>query len=119
MKILAIDDDRAIVEIIGMVLEEEGFEVATLTDGAKVFETLGDFRPDLVLLDVMLGGLDGREICGRIKMDERYSGIPVIMISASHDLQHTLKLPNAPQAFIAKPFDINNLVNVVKAQLAA
>jgi len=119
MKILAIDDDHDIVEIMRMILEEEGFEVATLTNGLKVLDFIRTSRPDLILLDVMLGGVDGREICTQIKTDKEFGNIPVIMVSASHDLQQTLKLPNSPDGFIAKPFDIDVFVEKVKAQLAA
>lgn len=117
-KILAVDDDREIVEVIRIILEDEGYEVSTLTNGLNVLNVVSSFRPDLILLDVMLGGVDGREICRAIKSHSIFKYIPVVMISASHNLQNLLKLPGSPNDFLSKPFDIDNLVKKVKAQLA-
>lgn len=118
-KILAVDDDNDIVDIIRIILEDEGYEVATLTNGNNVLSEIAAFRPDLILLDVMLGGIDGREVCKAIKEDSNYKDIPVVMISASHNLHNLLKLPGSPNDFIAKPFDIDHLIKKVKAQFAA
>jgi len=119
MKILAVDDDRDIVDVIQIILEDEGYEVSTLTSGIDVLSAIASIRPDLILLDVMLGGIDGRDICRQIKTHEIFKNIPVVMISASHNLQSLLRLPDSPNDFIAKPFDIDSLVKTVKAQLAA
>jgi len=118
-KILAVDDDNDIVDIIKIILEDEGYEVSTLTSGRNVLNVISSFRPDLILLDVMLGGMDGREICKAIKSHQLFKNIPVVMISASHNLQNLLKLPGSPNDFLPKPFDIDNLVKTVKAQFAA
>ncbi|MES2457037.1 MAG: response regulator [Bacteroidota bacterium] len=119
MKILVVDDDVDIVEVIRIILEDEGYEVSTLTSGVDVLNVISTIRPDLILLDVMLGGIDGRDICTQIKNHTVFHSIPVVMISASHNLQGLLKLPSAPNDFIAKPFDIDNLIRIVKAQLVA
>ncbi|WP_442591588.1 response regulator transcription factor [Pedobacter sp. AW31-3R] len=118
-KILAVDDDNDILDVIRIILEDEGYEVSTLTDGKKVFEYVNNDKPDLILLDVMLGGVDGRDICRALKSDAVYNQIPIIMISASHNMDSFLTMPGSPNDFLAKPFDINNLINTVKAQLAA
>jgi DNA-binding response OmpR family regulator len=118
-KILAVDDDNDIVDIIKIILEEEGYEVSTLTSGKNVFNVISSLRPDLILLDVMLGGMDGREICKAIKAHSLFKSIPVVMISASHNLQNLLKLPGSPNDFLSKPFDIDSLISKVKAQFAA
>jgi DNA-binding response OmpR family regulator len=117
-KILAVDDDTEIVEVIKIILEDEGYEVSTLTNGKNVLNVVSSLRPDLILLDVMLGGMDGREICKSIKSHAIFKYIPIVMISASHNLQSLLKLPGSPNDFLSKPFDIENLVSKVKAQLA-
>lgn len=119
MKILAVDDDSDIVEVIKIILEDEGYEVSTLTSGVEVLNVIATLKPDLVLLDVMLGGIDGRDICRQIKNHVLFKDIPVVMISASHNLQNLLKLPDSPNDFIAKPFDIELLIKTVKAQFAA
>ncbi len=118
-KILAVDDDRDIVDIIKIVLEDEGFEVSTLTNGRNVLNVISLLKPDLVLLDVMLGGVDGRDICKAIKSHSLFKNIPVVMISASHNLQSFLQLPGSPNDFLSKPFDIDSLVRKVKEQFAA
>lgn len=117
-KILAVDDDPDIVEVIKIILEEEGYEVSTLTSGINILNIISTTRPDLILLDVMLGGMDGREICKSIKSHSIFKFIPVVMISASHNLKNVLKLPGSPNDFLSKPFDIEQLLMKVKYQLS-
>jgi DNA-binding response OmpR family regulator len=90
-----------------------------LDTGLEVLQTIQNYHPDLVLMDVMLGGMDGRIICSNIKNADETKNLPVILISASHDLAKSLNQHVAPNDFIAKPFDIDNLINRVKTQLAA
>jgi DNA-binding response OmpR family regulator len=116
-RVLVIDDDEDILDIIRIILEDEGYQVTTLNNGTKVSENITASRPDLILLDVMLGGMDGREICKDLKSNALFNLIPIIMISASHNLQEQVLQPRFANAFIPKPFDIDNLVNVVNAQL--
>jgi len=118
-KILAVDDDNDILDVIRIILEEEGYEVVTLANGKHVFDIVKETSPDLILLDVMLGGLDGRDICRALKEDESFKKIPVVMISASHNLNNLLLMPGAPDNFLAKPFDIDHLLEMVKIQLTA
>jgi DNA-binding response OmpR family regulator len=118
-KILAVDDDKDILEILQLILEDSGYEVETLSDGNYLFERIDANTPDLILLDIMLGNLDGRELCKAVKTNNETQAIPVILISASHNVSDTLNSKGAPNAFIAKPFDINVLLNTVKGQLAA
>lgn len=117
-KILTVDDDPDIVEVIKIILEGEGYEVSTLTSGRNVLNVISSIRPDLILLDVMLGGMDGREICRSIKSHSIFKYIPIVMISASHNLQNLLKLPGSPNDFLSKPFDIEHLLMKVKNQLS-
>ncbi|OCX51804.1 histidine kinase [Mucilaginibacter sp. PPCGB 2223] len=120
-KILVLDDDLAILDALGDVLEYGGYDVCKLSRGDEIFEQIEDYHPDLILLDVMLADRDGREICKQIKLDENHeiSNIPVIMISATHDLSKVLNQRGAPDDFVAKPFDIDNLLNKIELQLAA
>ena len=113
------DDDHDIVDIIKIILEDEGYEVNTLTNGRDVLKSIENDRPDLILLDVMLGGIDGRDICKAIKSDVLLSSIPIVMISASHNLHNLLTEKGSPNDFLAKPFDIDNLIKKVNAQFAA
>jgi DNA-binding response OmpR family regulator len=117
-RILAVDDDNDIVDIIKIILEDEGYEVSTLTNGRDVMQAISLQRPDLILLDVMLGGIDGRDICRDIKNDALLSDIPIVMISASHNLHNLLTEQGSPDDFLAKPFDIDHLIKKVKKQFA-
>jgi DNA-binding response OmpR family regulator len=118
-RILAIDDDLSILSVLRDLLEYEGYEVSTLSRGEKVMDELENHHPDLILLDVMLAGMDGRDICRSIKEKIETHNIPVILISATHNLSDSLKLEGAPDDFIAKPFDIRILMQKIEQQLAA
>lgn len=118
-RILAVDDDHDILEVLQFILEDSGYEVDTLTDGHYLMETIRDKHPDLILLDIMLGNLDGRELCKAVKKEAATHDIPVIMISASHTVGSTLNQENGPNDFVAKPFDINVLLNSIKRQLSS
>jgi DNA-binding response OmpR family regulator len=118
-KILVLDDDADILEIISYILMDKGYEVVTLSGGEEIFQTISKFHPNLVLMDVMLGNMDGRIICSELKQRSETSSLPVILISASHDLAQSLRQEGAPNDFIAKPFDIDRLVKKVEQQLAA
>ncbi|MCO5951199.1 response regulator [Mucilaginibacter flavidus] len=118
-KILVLDDDDDILEIISILLVDNGYEIRTLSSGDTVFENIKDFQPDLILMDVMLAGMDGRAICKDIKENHLTYFLPVILISGTHDLAGALHLQGAPNDFVAKPFDIDHLLQVVDKQLAA
>lgn len=120
-RVLAVDDNRDILDVIELILEDSGFEVETLTTGHGLFEKIKEINPDIILLDIMLGDLDGRELCEQVKMRPETSMIPVILISASHNMADSVaqKQKGAPNAFIAKPFDINDLIGAVEFHTAA
>jgi DNA-binding response OmpR family regulator len=116
-KILVLDDDKDHLHIVSFILTESGYDVRTLSHGETIFEEIADFRPDLILMDVMLAGLDGRIICRNIKENPLLSSMPVILISITHNLAESMHLPGAPNDYIAKPLDIDRLLNSVKKQL--
>jgi len=118
-KILIIDDDPDILDILSLLLAGEGYEVRALSCGDTVFDDIKDFQPDLILMDVMLAGMDGRAICKSIKENHLTSFLPVILLSGTHDLDKSLDLPGAPNDFVAKPFDIYHLLARIENQLAA
>jgi len=117
IRILAVDDDKDILEILQYILEDSGYQVNTLSNGTYFMENIIVSKPDLILLDVMLGGMDGRELCKCAKSLKETHDIPVILISASHDVSDSLKETWGPDDFIAKPFDIDVLLASVKRQL--
>jgi DNA-binding response OmpR family regulator len=113
-KILVVDDDKDIREIIMYVLESEGFSVSGLDNGGAVLNTVHEIRPDIVLLDVQLGDVDGRDICRELKHGPNTQEIPIIMISASHGWDALWEKQCEPDEFLAKPFDVYELLNHVK-----
>ena len=119
-KILVLDDNQDILELITLLLELEGYQVIGLNNGHGLAATISQCRPDVVIMDVMLGDLDGRDLCAGMKGDLLTSAIPIIMISASHDLQISLMAKACrPNDFLAKPFDIGCLIEKVQFQLAS
>jgi DNA-binding response OmpR family regulator len=113
LKILVADDDRAIVDAICMYLEFEGYAVESTFDGSDVL-SLAETLPDLIILDIWMSGVDGMEICRQLKKEKRVSHIPVLMISASRDLQRSAQQAGA-DGFLAKPFDMEELTARIAA----
>lgn len=118
-KILIVDDDLDILEVIGLILESEGYEVELMSSGQEIFEHISQFNPDLIILDVMLGNMDGREICNNIKNTKDTLHIPIIMISATHNMAEFIKKNCRPDDFLEKPFDIVTLIHKVELKLSA
>jgi DNA-binding response OmpR family regulator len=118
-RILIVDDDADILEMLTYFLSESGYEINGLLRGDKVFDAIRNFHPDLILMDVMLSGLDGRTICTKIKSEPDTKFLPVILISGSHDLADSLNQLGAPNDFLAKPFDIEHLLYKIEFQFAA
>lgn len=101
-RVLVVDDDQALAEMLGIVLQKEGLEVSHVADGAKAVEVFRDVRPDLVLLDVMLPGMDGIEICRRIRQE---SGVPIVMLTARTDtVDVVVGLESGADDYVVKPF---------------
>jgi DNA-binding response OmpR family regulator len=117
-RILAVDDDDDILEVLQYILEDSGYEVDTLSDGHYLFDKIKAHEPDLILLDIMLGNMDGRELCKDVKAKSETHDIPVILVSASHDVSGSVK-EGAPDAFLEKPFDITELLDAIKTNLRA
>ena len=118
-RILVVDDDKDILEIIEYVLADGGYTVETLTDGHFLLDKVRDFKPNLIILDIMLGNMDGRELCRALKTNLETHAIPVVMISASHALKDINSPNHQPDAFVAKPFDIDALLECVQRQIVA
>lgn len=116
-RISIFDDDADILTVLSMILEEDGYEVTALSTGENVFEEIKKFHPDLILMDVMLGNMDGRSICKQLKSNAATKALPVILISGTHDLADSLNQLGAPNDFIPKPFDMEYLLHKVKQQL--
>ncbi len=114
-RILVVDDDTALAEMIGIVLRTEGFDTVFCADGAKAVDVWRAERPDLVLLDLMLPGMDGIEICRRMRAE---SGVPIIMLTARTDTADVVRgLEVGADDYIVKPFNPKELVARIRTRL--
>ena len=113
--ILVVDDDDALAEMIGLVLAQEGFNAVFCENGARAFETFMRSTPDLVLLDLMLPGMNGIEVCQQIR---RSSNVPIIMLTAKSDTEDVVKgLEAGADDYIAKPFKHAELLARIRTRL--
>src|ERR1700678_1495109 len=114
-RVLVVDDDAALAEMLGIVLRGEGFEPTFVADGDKALEAFRDTRPDLVLLDLMLPGTDGIDVCRQIRGE---SGVPIVMLTAKTDtVDLVVWLESGADDYILKPFKSRELVARIKARL--
>lgn len=114
-RILVVDDDRALAEMLGMVLQAEGFVTEHSADGIEAVEKFREMRPDLVLLDVMLPGLNGVEVCEHIRGE---SGVPIIMLTARTDTRDVVRgLEAGADDYVVKPFNPAELIARIRARL--
>jgi two-component system, OmpR family, response regulator MtrA len=114
-RVLVVDDDLALAEMLGIVLRNEGLDVTHVADGPSALPAVRDVRPDLVLLDVMLPGLDGMEVCRRIRSE---SGVPIVMLTARTDtVDIVVGLESGADDYIVKPFKPQELIARIRARL--
>jgi two-component system response regulator MtrA len=112
---LVVDDDVALAEMISIVLRGEGYTPVQAFDGAQALAAIEASQPDLVLLDVMLPGLDGIEVCSRIR---ETSGVPIIMLTAKGDTTDVVRgLESGADDYVVKPFNPKELVARIKTRL--
>ena len=112
-KIMIADDDPAIVDALQILLEDEGYDVSATVNGEKVMKINNGSRPDLLLLDIWMSGVNGGDICKQLKCQDTTKEIPVIMISANRDTETIAKQSGADD-FLLKPFDIDDLLQKIE-----
>ena len=114
-KILIVDDDNNIAELISLYLVKECYDTLIVNDGESALDKIPEFKPDLMLLDIMLPGIDGYEVCRRVRTT---SELPIIMLSAKGEtFDKVLGLQLGADDYIEKPFDSKEMVARVKAVL--
>lgn len=114
-RILVVDDDTALAEMIGIVLRTEGFEPFFCEDGTGALAAFHSAQPDLVLLDLMLPGINGIEVCASIREE---SGVPIIMLTAKSDTTDVVKgLESGADDYVVKPFNPKELVARIRTRL--
>lgn len=114
--ILIIDDDPHMGVILTRILMRHGFQVLFAQNGASGIEQVETNRPDLVLLDIVMPGMDGVEVARRLRAEPRFAGMPIVFLTAFWPAvgRHEAEAVNV-DGFISKPFDIDDLVAQVKA----
>ncbi len=114
-KVLVVDDDAALAEMLAIVLRNEGFESRVCPTGDQAMADFRDYRPDLVLLDLMLPGKDGIDVCKEIRAE---SGVPIVMLTAKNDtIDVVVGLESGADDYVVKPFKPKELVARIRARV--
>lgn len=119
-KVLIVDDEANIVISLEFLMQQAGYEVAVARNGEEALEQIENFRPDLILLDVMLPGVNGFDVLQRVRQQAGFHELPVIMLTAKgREVEVTKGLALGANAYITKPFSTRNLLDEVRRQLDA
>jgi len=119
-RVLLVDDDQAILRLLEVNFRLEGFETVTASRGEDALASAAAQRPDAIVLDLMLPGLDGKEVFRRLRGDEALSAVPVVFLTA-RSIEEDLRSLSATErtSFVTKPFDPTELVETVRDHLEA
>jgi two-component system, OmpR family, response regulator MtrA len=114
-KVLVVDDDAALAEMLSIVLRNEGFDSRLCATGDRAMADFRDYRPDVVLLDLMLPGKDGIDVCKEIRAE---SGVPIVMLTAKGDtIDIVVGLESGADDYVVKPFKPKELVARIRARV--
>lgn len=117
-RILVVDDEVYILHILEFSLAMEDYDVLTASSGEQALQKIEEERPDLVVLDILMPGMDGFEVCRRVKTDERLADIPIIFLSAKEQrADRAFGLSLGASAYISKPFSPQKLIEEIQAVL--
>jgi len=117
-KVLLVEDDRDLVELLRFNLEREGFKISYATDGNLALAELRRFVPDLLILDLMLPGTDGLEICRQVRQTSQFATIPILMLTArAEEPDRVVGLEIGADDYVTKPFSLRELIARVRALL--
>ena len=116
--ILVVDDEEPILELLRFNLEKEGYQVRVAKDGPEALESVEKEQPDLLILDVMLPGMDGLEICRQLRLNPKFRQIPIIMLTAKGEvIDKVVGLELGADDYMTKPFSPRELLARIKARL--
>ncbi|KLU64974.1 alkaline phosphatase synthesis transcriptional regulatory protein PhoP [Desulfosporosinus acididurans] len=116
--ILVVDDEEPIQELLRFNLEKEGYQVRVAKDGPEALGAIEKEQPDLLVLDVMLPGMDGLEVCRRLRLNTKFQQIPIIMLTAKgEEIDKVLGLELGADDYMTKPFSPRELLARIKARL--
>lgn len=113
-RILVVDDDPSTLDVIILLFEMEGFEVLGLMDCVDLYNSISNFTPSIILLDVVMGSIDGRDICKELKLSQ-HRHIPVLQMSVVNKFYNDPKKPLHADDYIEKPFDLDVMVSKVRS----
>lgn len=117
-KILVVEDEESLLKLESILLTTRGYKVSGVTDGLKAMEEIGRERPDLVLLDIMIPGIDGFEVCRRIKADPATASLPVVMLTAKKSSADQGRgMEAGADAYVTKPFKSGKIIEIVEGLL--
>lgn len=117
-KVLIVDDDKDILEVVEMLLTIHDYTVKSIARASGIINVIKKFKPDIILLDVNIAGDDGRDICKLLKTLKETKNIPVILFSAIPNLQLT-QINCGATDYLSKPFDVSDLIKKIEKHLAA
>jgi DNA-binding response OmpR family regulator len=112
-KVLVLDNDEGVLDVMQEALNYEGFKVKIIEETNNIFSVIEDFDPDLIILDYILSGINGGEICHQIKANPKTTDLPVIIMSAYPRVIRSLGYYGCDD-FISKPFDLDDIVRRIK-----
>ena len=114
-RVLVVDDDAALAEMLSIVLRQEGFDSRTIGRGDAALDAVREYKPDVVLLDLMLPGRDGIDVCKEIRAE---SGVPIVMLTAKGDtVDVVVGLESGADDYVVKPFKPKELVARIRARV--
>ena len=117
-RIIVVDDDEEVLETIELVLEIGGYDVEPHDSAEGIHEIIQRFNPDLIILDIVLGNIDGRTVCAEIKTNQKTKHIPILMMSGLYKEKEISGLDTPPDDFMPKPFKMDVLLEKIEKLIA-
>jgi CheY-like chemotaxis protein len=112
-RVMVVDDEKGVVELLTFMLQKAGHEVTPAFDGQSCLNLIKSQKPDLIVLDIMMPGVDGYTVFTKLEADDELRGIPVVILTARHEMRDVFALSAKQPAYVEKPFDPASLVKQV------